>query len=215
MAVRKRVLALRLALLAVVAAAVPVSYVGSFDRLTWWLESVPVLVAAPLLVLTHRRWPLSTLLCVLIAVHALILLVGGHYTYARVPLGDWASQWFGWPRNNYDKLGHLAQGFVPALLAREILIRFSPFRAEPGSRYVPVIAVAMPLAFSALYEIVEWLAAVAAGGAADEFLGTQGYVWDTQSDMALALVGAVLAVALLPRLHDRSMARIDPGLALR
>lgn len=196
-------------LAAAVVAAVPLSYAGAYDKLTWWLESVPVLVALPLLALTWRRYRLSDLLYVFIALHAVVLLLGGHYTYARVPLGDWAGHLFGWERNNYDKLGHFAQGFVPALLTREILIRFSPFRAAPRSWYVPVLAVAAPLAFSALYEIIEWQAALLAGAAADEFLGTQGDVWDTQSDMALALVGALCAVILLARMHDRSIARVE------
>ncbi|MCZ8100702.1 MAG: DUF2238 domain-containing protein [Burkholderiales bacterium] len=194
---------------AAVAGAVPVSYVGAFDRFTWWLESIPVLVALPLLALTWRRHRLSDLLYVFIALHCFILLLGGHYTYARVPLGDWAGHLFGWERNNYDKLGHFAQGFVPALLTREILVRFSPFRAAPRSWYIPVLAVATPLAFSALYEIIEWQAALLAGAAADEFLGTQGDVWDTQSDMALALAGALCAVILMGRMHDRSMAKVE------
>lgn len=206
-------LVLPAALATAIAAAVPVSYVGAFDRFTWWLEAAPVLVALPLLALTWRRHRLSNLLYAFIALHCFILLLGGHYTYARVPLGDWAGHLFGWERNNYDKLGHFAQGFVPALLTREILVRFSPFHAAPRSWYIPVLAVAAPLAFSALYEIIEWQAALLAGAAADEFLGTQGYVWDTQSDMALALAGALCAVILLGRMHDRSMAKVEahPG----
>lgn len=198
-----------LALALLVAAAIPVSYVGAYDRATWWMEAVPVVIGLPLMAATWRRARLSTLLYVLIALHCLILLAGAHYTYARVPAGDWASQLFGWSRNNYDKLGHVAQGFVPALLTREILVRFSPFRAAPRSRFVPILAVAAPLAFSALYEIIEWQAAMMAGAAADDFLGTQGDPWDTQSDMALALAGAVAALATLPRLHDRSIARVE------
>ncbi len=128
------------ALAATFAVAVPFSYLGAFDRLTWWLESLPALIALPILVGTWRRYPLSNLLYTFIFVHALILLIGGHYTYARVPLGDWASHLFGWSRNNYDKLGHFAQGFVPALLTREILIRFSPFRLAPRSRFIFILA---------------------------------------------------------------------------
>ncbi len=202
-------------LAATVVAAVPLSYAGAYDRFTWWLESVPVLVALPLLALTWRRHRLSDILYVFIALHALVLLLGGHHTYARVPLGDYVGHLFGWERNNYDKLGHFAQGFVPALLTREILIRFSPFRAAPHSWYVPILAVAAPLAFSALYEIIEWQAALLAGAAADEFLGTQGDVWDTQSDMALALAGAICAVVLLARLHDRSIAKVEARTANR
>ena len=187
--------------------AVPLSYQGAFDRLTWWLESVPALIALPLLVWAWRRYPLSNLLYAFIFVHALILLLGGHYTYARVPLGDWASHLFGWSRNNYDKLGHFAQGFVPALLTREILIRFSPFQLAPRSWFIPILAVAAPLAFSALYEIIEWQVALATGAAAEDFLGTQGDPWDTQSDMLMALFGALAAVTLVARAHDRSMAK--------
>jgi putative membrane protein len=175
------------------------------DRLTWWLESAPVLLGVPLIWFFRRRFPLSTLLLVLVWVHAVILVVGGHYTYARVPLGEWAREWFGWPRNNYDKLGHFAQGFVPAILTRELLIRTSPLR---GSRWLGFLVVCVCLAFSAFYELIEWWTAVAGGGAAEDFLGTQGYVWDTQSDMFMALIGALVAMLLLPRLHDRSLAAV-------
>jgi putative membrane protein len=178
------------------------SWVGPHDRLTWWLESFPVLLGVPLILLFARRFPLSTLLLVLIWLHAVVLVVGGHYTYARVPLGEWARDWFGWPRNNYDKLGHFMQGFVPAILTRELLVRTSPLRA---SRWLGFLVTCVCLAFSAFYELLEWLSAILGGGAAEDFLGTQGYVWDTQSDMFLALIGAVLALVLLPRLHDRSL----------
>lgn len=150
----------------------------------------------------QRRFPLSSLLLVLLWVHSVILIIGGHYTYARVPLGDWAMEWFGWSRNNYDKVGHFAQGFVPAVLVREILVRTSPLRA---SRWLGFLVVSVCLAFSAFYELVEWGVAVASGAAADDFLGTQGYAWDTQSDMAWALGGAIIALVLLGRWHDRSM----------
>lgn len=180
------------------------SAVRPFDGLTWFLEVVPVLIGVPLIWAVRRRFPLSTLLIVLIWIHAVILIVGGHYTYARVPLGDWVSGWFGWPRNNYDKLGHLAQGFIPAILTREILLRTSPL---PGSRWLGFIVVSVCLAFSAFYELIEWAAAASTGEAADEFLGTQGYAWDTQSDMALALVGAIAALLFLAKAHDRSLAR--------
>lgn len=181
------------------------SWIGPHDRLTWWLESFPVLLGVPLILLFARRFPLSTLLLVLIWLHAVVLVVGGHYTYARVPLGEWAREWFGWPRNNYDKLGHFAQGFVPAILARELLLRTSPLR---GSRWLGFLVVCVCLAFSAFYELIEWWTAIAGGGAAEDFLGTQGYVWDTQSDMVLALIGAVVALLLLARLHDRSLAAV-------
>lgn len=182
------------------------SWINPHDRLTWWLESLPVVVALPLLWATQRRFPLSTLLLVLVWGHAVVLIVGGHYTYARVPLGEWARGWFGWERNNYDKLGHFVQGFVPAVLVREILVRTSPLR---GSRWLGFLVVSVCLAFSAAYELIEWLTAVFTGTAADDFLGTQGYAWDTQTDMAWALVGAVAAVLLLSRWHDRSLARVS------
>ena len=140
-----------------------------------------------------------------------VLIFGGHYTYALVPLGEWAKDWFGWTRNNYDKIGHFAQGFVPAILTREILLRSSPLRDRgdgKSSRWLGFLVVSVCLAFSALYELIEWLTAVTSGEAADAFLGTQGDPWDTQTDMAMALVGAVCAVVMLPRWHDRSQARV-------
>lgn len=182
------------------------SAIGPYDWLTWFLEVVPVLVGVPLIWAVRKRFPLSGLVLALVWVHAVILIVGGHYTYARVPVGDWVSELLGWPRNNYDKLGHFAQGFVPAILTREILLRTSPLA---GSRWLGFLVVSVCLAFSAFYELIEWGAAVSTGEAAEEFLGTQGYAWDTQSDMALALVGAIAALALLRRAHDRSLARLS------
>jgi putative membrane protein len=184
---------------------VGLSWVNPHDRLTWWLESAPVLLGVPLIVFFRKRFPLSTLLLVLLWLHCVILVVGGHYTYARVPLGEWARDWFGWPRNNYDKLGHFAQGFVPAILTRELLVRTSPLR---GSRWLGFLTVCVCLAFSAFYELIEWWSAVAGGGATEDFLGTQGYAWDTQSDMFLALIGAVVALFTLAKVHDRAMARV-------
>ncbi len=185
------------------------TWINPHDRLTWWLESLPVVVGVPLILAFGKRFPLSNLLLVLLWLHCVLLVVGGHYTYAQVPLGEWARDWFGWPRNNYDKLGHFAQGFVPAILTRELLIRTSPLR---GSRWLGFLTVCVCLAFSALYELLEWFAAVVGGGAADDFLGTQGYVWDTQTDMLMALIGAVVAVVVLPRIHDRSMTAVTaPG----
>ncbi|ACB76368.1 DUF2238 domain-containing protein [Opitutus terrae] len=191
-----------------VALLVPVlawSWIHPHDRFTWWLEVLPVVIGVPLVVAFHRRFPLSTLLLVLIWCHCVILIVGGHYTYARVPLGDWAREWFGWSRNHYDKLGHFAQGFVPAILARELLVRTSPLKA---SRWLGFLVVCVCLAFSACYELIEWLTAIASGAAAEDFLGTQGDPWDTQTDMAMALVGAVCALVALSRWHDRSIARV-------
>lgn len=187
------------------------SAIHPYDRLTWWLEVLPVLIGVPLIVGVRRRFPLSSLLLVLVWFHAVILIVGGHYTYALVPAGTWCQEWFGWTRNNYDKLGHFAQGFVPAILARELLLRTSPLRDRGDgrpSRWLGFLIVGVCLGFSALYELIEWWTALASGAAADAFLGTQGYVWDTQSDMAWALIGAITALLILPRVHDRSLARV-------
>lgn len=199
------------------AALLPVlawSAVRPHDYFTWFLEVVPIFIGVPIMWATQRRFPLSTLLMTLLWWHCVVLIFGGHYTYARVPLGDWAMQWFGWPRNNYDKIGHFAQGFVPAILTREILLRTSPLgnRGDGrSSRWLVFLCGSVCLAFSALYELIEWWVAVGTGAAADDFLGTQGYAWDTQSDMAWALIGAVVALTLLSRAHDRSMARITHG----
>jgi putative membrane protein len=187
------------------------SGVAPHDRFTWFLEVVPIFIGLPIAFATQRRLPLSNLLLVLLWWHSVILIFGGHYTYARVPLGDWAMQWFGWTRNNYDKVGHFAQGFVPAILVREILLRTSPLgptAATRPSRWTGFLVVSVCLAFSAFYELIEWWVAVASGAAADDFLGTQGYAWDTQSDMAWALGGAILALLALARWHDRSIARV-------
>ncbi|MFJ9620773.1 DUF2238 domain-containing protein [Streptomyces sp. NPDC101181] len=190
-----------------VTAALVVSRFGAADPTTWLLETVWVMVGLPLVVLSRVRFPLSGLLCGLLAAHALVLVVGGHYTYAEVPAGDWVRDWLGWDRNPYDRFGHLVQGFVPAVLVRELLLRTSPLR---GSRWLPVLTVCACLAFSAVFEMLEWLAAVTGGEAADAFLGTQGDVWDTQWDMFCALIGALSALLLLSRVHDRALAR--PGL---
>lgn len=190
-----------------VVAALALSAWGPRDRTTWFLETVWVLVGLPLIVLTWRRFPLTDLLCVLLAVHAVVLMVGGHYTYAQVPVGDWVRDTFGLDRNPYDRFGHLMQGFVPAVLVRELLSRTSPLR---GSRWLAPLTVCACLAFSAVFEMLEWAAAVIGGQAADAFLATQGDVWDTQWDMFCALIGATLSVLLLSRLHDRQLAR--PGL---
>ena len=196
------------ALLIVVAAALALSGINPYDRTTWWLEIFPILIAAPILVLTARRFPLTTLTYTLLAIHAVILMVGGHYSYARVPIGDWLQRLLGLARNDYDRLGHLAQGFIPAILIREILLRTSPLR--PG-RWLFVIVTAMCLAFSACYEFFEWGAAVAGGHAADAFLGTQGDVWDTQWDMFSALIGAIVAQLTLSRVHDRGLVKLPRG----
>lgn len=184
------------------------SYIDARDPMTWWMEAVPVLVIYPLLWITHGRFPLTGLLTGLIALHAMILLVGAHYTYAEVPLFDWIRDMFGLSRNHYDRLGHLAQGFIPAIAIRELLIRTSPLK--PGKWMIAIVLFCV-LGISATYELIEWLAAVLVGQGADAFLGTQGDPWDTQTDMALAGLGAILAQISLSRLHDRALARITAG----
>ena len=182
--------------------ALVVSGLSPFDRGTWFMEVAPVFIGIPLLLATFRRFRLTPLLYRLIFIHALILIVGGHYTYANVPAGFWVQDLFDLSRNHYDRLGHLAQGFVPAILAREILVRTSALR--PG-RWLFFICISICLAFSAFYELIEWWAAVSLGESADAFLGTQGDKWDTQWDMCLALCGASLSLTLLGRLHDRTL----------
>ena len=175
------------------------------DRTTWILEVFPIFIAAPLLLATARRFPLTPLVYRLIFVHALILMLGGHYTYAQVPLGFWMQRVFGFTRNHYDRIGHLAQGFVPAIVAREILVRRSPLRA---GKWLFFIVLSVCLAISACYELIEWWSALIGGSAADAFLGTQGDPFDTQADMFMALIGAVAAQVLLTRVHDRQIAKI-------
>ena len=190
-------------LLVVVVVALVVSGLAPYDRTTWWLEVFPVILGAPILVATSRRFPLTSLLYTLLAIHAIILIVGGHYTYARVPLGAWVQQALGLARNDYDRLGHFAQGFVPAIFARELLLRTSPLR--PG-RWLFALVTAVCLAFSAFYELIEFWTALSAGGAATDFLGTQGDVWDTQWDMQLALIGSIVSLLTLSWLQDRQLA---------
>ncbi|GLQ06462.1 DUF2238 domain-containing protein [Sneathiella chinensis] len=178
------------------------------DGFTWFLEVSPAIIGLILLAVTRKTFPLTPLLYGLILIHAVILMIGGHYTYAEVPLFDDLKEVFGFERNNYDKVGHLAQGFVPAIIAREILIRLN---VVPSAGWRTLFIVSICLAFSAFYELIEWWAALLSGEAAEAFLGTQGYVWDTQSDMALALLGAILALITLPRLHDRQLAKLGTG----
>jgi putative membrane protein len=177
-----------------------------YERSTWLMEVAPILIAGPVLVATYRRFPLTTLLYALLFCHALILMVGGIFTYARVPLGFWVQDLFHLGRNPYDKLGHFAQGLVPALLAREIVLRTG---AVSGKRMAGFVGICVAMTVSACYELVEWGAALALGQGADAFLGTQGDPWDTQSDMLYALIGAVVAMLALARLHDRAMARLE------
>jgi putative membrane protein len=200
-----------LVLLALTSVALVLSGIGPYDRTTWWLEVLPVLVAAPVLVATARRFPLTPLLYRLAFVHALVLIVGGHYTYARVPLGEWARDVFHLARNPYDRLGHFMQGFTPAIAAREVLLRTSPLR--PGG-WLFGLVVAVALAISAAYELVEFAAASIGGAAAEEFLGTQGDLWDTQWDMFLALIGALTAQLTLWRVHDRQLANLPGAFAI-
>ena len=191
-------------LLAAVAAALVWSGIAPRDRFTWWLEVAPVLVGLPIVIAVRPRFRLSPLVEVVLALHALVLVVGGHYTYAEVPAGFWARDALGLARNHYDRFGHLMQGFSPALLAREVLVRRSPLH---GSRWLPVLVLCVCLAVSAAYELVEWWAALLTGSRADAFLGTQGDPWDTQWDMALAGAGAIVALVALSRLHDRMLRR--------
>ncbi len=189
----------------VLAAILLLSAIHPFDRGTWLLEVAPVLIAGPILVLTYRRYPLTALLYALIFFHAVVLIAGGTYTYARVPLGAWMQDAFALERNPYDKIGHFMQGFVPVLVAREILLRGAFVK---GRKMLAFLCVCVALAVSACYELVEWWTALAFGHGADDFLGTQGDVWDTQSDMFFALIGAVTALTLLSGLQDRQLARL-------
>jgi putative membrane protein len=175
------------------------------DQFTWFLEVVPAIFGGVLLAVTYNSFRLSTLLYILILIHCIILMVGGHYTYAEVPLFEELKSIFGSDRNNYDKVGHFAQGFVPAIIAREILIRKNVVN---GKGWLNFVIVCFCLAFSAFYELIEWWVAVATGEGAEAFLGTQGYVWDTQSDMGLALLGAVAAILTLSQFHDSQLKRL-------
>lgn len=182
-----------------------------YDRLTWLMEVMPVLLLMPVLWLSRERFPLSHLLLFMAVLHAAVLIMGGTYTYARVPLGFHMAEWLGTARNPYDKVGHFFQGFVPAMAAREILLRGGFVKA---GRMLAFLVVCVVLAISATYELIEWAAALIMGQGADEFLGTQGDPWDTQSDMFMALLGALTMLLLASRAHDRSMARIAGGKAL-
>jgi putative membrane protein len=196
---------LLLTLVALVLLALLVSGLRPYDRLTWAMEVAPVVIVLPLLAVTWRRYPLTTLLYLLVFAHALVLILGGAYTYARVPLGFWMQEALALDRNPYDKIGHFMQGFVPAVAAREILLRGSYVR---GARMLAFLVLCVVLAISAAYELIEWAAALALGQGADEFLGTQGDPWDTQSDMFLALIGGSAALLLLSALHDWQLARL-------
>jgi putative membrane protein len=194
-----------LTLLAVTIVLLAISAYKPYDVATWWMEVAPVIVAIPILLATYTRFPLTPLVYTLIFVHAGILILGGHYTYARVPLGFWVQDLFGFARNHYDRLGHLAQGFIPAMIAREILLRSTPLR-QGGWLFFLVCCVC--LAISAVYEFIEWWAALIGGAGATEFLGTQGDVWDTQWDMFMALIGSIVAQLTLARVHARQLDRL-------
>lgn len=195
-------------LLAALAGVMVWSWIGAADRVIWFLEAFPVLIALPVLGWTERRFPLTRLVYVLIAFHAVILLVGAHYTYEHVPLFDWVKERFNLKRNDYDRLGHLAQGFVPAIVAREILLRRG---AVNGRGWLVFLVMCVCMAISACYELFEWLTALIGGGGADKFLAEQGDPFDTQEDMCCALVGAALALFSLSRLHDREIRRVQPA----
>jgi putative membrane protein len=179
--------------------------IAPHDRATWLLEAAPVMITMPLLLATREKFPFTTLAYVLICSHGLILMLGAMYTYAMVPAGHWVQEWLGLERNPYDRFGHFAQGFIPAIVAREILIR--TFRLAPGG-FLFFLVVCIALALSACYEMIEWWTALALGQGADHFLGTQGDEWDTQWDMFLALVGAVVSQGLFSRLHDREIGEL-------
>lgn len=184
------------------------SAISPHDYPTWFLEVLPALIGAGILWYTRDTFPLTRIAYVLILIHCVILMVGGHYTYAEVPLFDWIQEEFGQSRNNYDKLGHFAQGFIPAIVAREIVIRKNVFN---GRVWRDFFIVCFCLGFSAFYELIEWWVALLSAEAADSFLGTQGYIWDTQSDMFYALCGAVLALLLLGKIHDKQIAELETG----
>jgi putative membrane protein len=194
-----------IALLAVLVVSLVVSGINPYDRLTWFLEVLPVLIGLPLVLAIYPRFQLTPMACWLIFIHCLVLMLGGHYTYARVPLGFWAQELLDLSRNHYDRLGHLAQGFIPAILTREILIRKSPLK--PGA-WLFFLVTSVCLAISAFYEFIEWWTAIIGGESAESFLGTQGDVWDTQWDMFLAFIGALMAQLMLSGIHDRQLERM-------
>src|SRR6476659_7498726 len=179
------------------------SVIHPHDRFTWWLETAPIFIGVPVLISLYSTLRLTPLSYTLVWLHCLILMLGGHYTYAQVPLGFWMEGWLGFTRNNYDRIGHLAQGFIPAMLAREILIRRSPLA---GNRWLPFMVICFCLAFSAFYGLIEFWTALSAGGAATDFLGTQGDVWDTQWDMPLGRIGSIVSRLTLSWLQDRQLA---------
>ena len=194
-----------LALLAAGVVLLALSAIHPYDMATWWMEVFPIFIAVPILAATYRRFPLTPLVYTLIFIHACILMLGGHYTYARGPLGSWIQQALGFSRNPYDRIGHFAQGFVPAMIAREILLRRTPL---VSGGWLFFIVCSICLAISACYEFVEWWAALLGGSAAADFLGTQGDVWDTQWDMLMALIGSIVAQVTLARVQDHQLSAL-------
>lgn len=197
---------MRWALLAIFVVVLVWSAIAPHDYFTWILEVFPALIGVAIVLATARRFPLTPLLLTLLVAHAIILMIGGHYTYAEVPFGNWMRDAFGFARNHYDRIGHFAQGFVPAIVAREILIRREVVRRRG---WLAFFIVAICLAISATYELLEWSVSALTGAKGDAFLGTQGDVWDTQKDMALALIGSIAALLLLGRVHDRQLRRVE------
>lgn len=196
---------MRIAWIIVFMTALIWSGVSPADRMTWGLEVFPAIVGGLVLWFTRERFPLTTWVYALILIHCIILMVGGHYTYAEVPIGDWMRDMFDGSRNNYDKLGHFAQGFVPVMIAREVVIRRNVFNSAGWRNF---FIVSFCLGLSAFYELIEWWVALLSDEAADSFLGTQGYIWDTQSDMGLALLGAIVALLLLSKIHDKQLSEL-------
>ncbi len=192
---------------ALASAVIVWSAIRPFDLLTWFLEVLPAIAGLAIILPTWRRFPLTPLLCTLIALHMILLAVGGHYTYARVPAGDWVRDWLGLSRNHYDRLGHFAQGLVPAIIARELFLRLGVVARRGWFNYLILSAC---LAVSALYELIEWTTALVLGESSDSFLGTQGDVWDTQTDMFVCLVGAVSSLVLLRAWHDQQLRALRP-----
>jgi putative membrane protein len=208
----KNALRTNLALLVTVAAVIAWSGWRPYDRFTWWLEVSPGLAGIAILLATYRRFRFTTFCYALIALHICVLCVGGHYTYARVPVFDWLRPIFAWQRNHYDRLGHLMQGLVPAIIAREVLIRLDIVNRR---KWIPFLVISICLGISAFYELIEWWTAMLSGSAANDFLGSQGDVWDTQSDMCLALIGAVSALLFLSYFHNRALEKIRTAKSTR
>ncbi|MES2829711.1 MAG: DUF2238 domain-containing protein [Bacteroidota bacterium] len=196
---------LHLTLLIIFIIASILSFIGCYEQFTWFLECIPAFLGVAVLIITYNRFKFSNFTYFIILIHCIILIVGGHYTYAKVPLFDWIKQVFHQSRNNYDKVGHLAQGFVPALIIREIFVRQ---QVVNGKKWLAFVIISISLAISAFYELIEWFVSINTGESGDAFLGTQGYIWDTQSDMLMALIGATLAIALLSGVQDNSIKKL-------